>query len=105
MWADLEPLSGPRVFGCARWRKDRVNISSELAQGRPAWGAPIARSTDLFTVLLMTIMGQSPSNQNQLNTTYAPIKYPACNFVRKEFSISEKREFADYQAVTPLSNT
>ncbi len=28
---DLEPLSGPRVFGYARCRNDRVNVSSELA--------------------------------------------------------------------------
>ncbi len=29
--ADLEPISGPRVFGHARWRKDWVKVSSELA--------------------------------------------------------------------------
>ncbi len=29
--ADLEPLSGPRFFGYARWRKDRVKVSSEPA--------------------------------------------------------------------------
>ncbi len=34
--ADLEPLSGPRVFGHVRWRKGWVNVSSELAQGRRA---------------------------------------------------------------------
>ncbi len=39
--ADLEPLSGPRVFGCGRWRKDWVKDSSELAQDRRAWGASI----------------------------------------------------------------
>ncbi len=43
MWAtaiqaDLEPLSGPRVFGYARWRKDWVNVSSELAQDPRALG-------------------------------------------------------------------
>ncbi len=32
--ADLEPISGPRVFGHAQWRKDWVNVSSELAQDR-----------------------------------------------------------------------
>ncbi len=32
--ADLEPISGPRVFGHARWRKDWVKVSSELAQDR-----------------------------------------------------------------------
>ncbi len=37
--ADLEPLSGPRVFGHARWRKDWVKVSSELAQDRRAWSA------------------------------------------------------------------
>ncbi len=39
--ADLEPLSGPRVFGHARWRKDWVKFSSELAQDRRAWGASV----------------------------------------------------------------
>ncbi len=31
---DLEPLSGPRVFGYAQWNKDWVQVSSELAQDR-----------------------------------------------------------------------
>ncbi len=30
--ADLEPISIPRVFGHARWRKDWVKVSCELAQ-------------------------------------------------------------------------
>ncbi len=30
--ADLEPISGPRVFGHARWRKDWVKVSCELAK-------------------------------------------------------------------------
>ncbi len=34
---NLEPLSGPRVFGHVRWRKDWVKFSSELAQNRRAW--------------------------------------------------------------------
>ncbi len=34
--ADLEPISGPRVFGHARWRQDWVKVSSELAQDRRA---------------------------------------------------------------------
>ncbi len=29
--ADLEPLSGPRVLGHAHWRKDWVEVFSELA--------------------------------------------------------------------------
>ncbi len=37
--ADLEALFRPRVFGHARWRKDWVNVSSELAQDRRAWSA------------------------------------------------------------------
>ncbi len=37
--ADLEPISGPRVFGHARWRKDWVKVSSELAQDRRTLGA------------------------------------------------------------------
>ncbi len=32
--ADLEPLSGPRVFGHARWRMDWVKVTCELAQDR-----------------------------------------------------------------------
>ncbi len=28
--ADLEPLSGQRVFGFVRWREDWVKVSSEL---------------------------------------------------------------------------
>ncbi len=39
--ADLEPISGPRVFGHARWRKDWVKVSSELAQDRRAWIASV----------------------------------------------------------------
>ncbi len=39
--ADLEPLSGPRTFGHARWRKDWVKVSSELAQDRRAWNASV----------------------------------------------------------------
>ncbi len=39
--ADLEPLSGPRVFGHARWRKDWVKVSSELAHNRRAWSAAV----------------------------------------------------------------
>ncbi len=39
--ADLEPISGPRVFGHARWRKDCVKVSSELAQDRRAWSASL----------------------------------------------------------------
>ncbi len=30
--ADLEPITGPRVFDHAQWRKDWVKVSSELAQ-------------------------------------------------------------------------
>ncbi len=37
--ADLEPISGPRVFGHVRWRKDWVKVSSEVAQDRRAWSA------------------------------------------------------------------
>ncbi len=39
--ADLEPLIRPRVFGHARWRKDWVKVSSELAQDRRARSAPV----------------------------------------------------------------
>ncbi len=31
--ADLEPLPGPRDFVHARWKKDRVKVHSEVAQG------------------------------------------------------------------------
>ncbi len=36
--ADMEPLSGPWVFGYAQWRKNWVKVSSVLAR---AWGASI----------------------------------------------------------------
>ncbi len=36
--ADLEPLSGLRYFGHARWTKGWAKASSELAQDRRAWG-------------------------------------------------------------------
>ncbi len=39
--ADLKPISRPRVFGHARWRKDWVKVSSELVQDRRAWSASI----------------------------------------------------------------
>ncbi len=34
-------LSGPRVFGHARWRKDWVKVSSELAQDHRVWSASV----------------------------------------------------------------
>ncbi len=37
----LEPLSGPRVYGYARWRKDWVKVFSEFAQDCRALGASI----------------------------------------------------------------
>ncbi len=37
----LGALSGPRVFGFTRWRKDWVDVSSGLVQGRRAWGASV----------------------------------------------------------------
>ncbi len=39
--ANLEPISGPPAFGHARWRSDRVKVSSELAQDRRAWSASV----------------------------------------------------------------
>ncbi len=39
--ADLEPISGPRVFGHTRWRKDWEKVFSELAQDRRAWSASV----------------------------------------------------------------
>ncbi len=39
--ADLESQSGRRVFGHARWRKDRVKIPSELARDRQPWNASV----------------------------------------------------------------
>ncbi len=39
--ASLEPLTGLRVFGYARWRKVWVKVSSELAQDRRAWSASV----------------------------------------------------------------
>ncbi len=62
-------------------------------------GQSIARSSDWYTSLLI-ITGQNTSNQNPLIITIALINYPVRSFVRQEFSISEKREFADYQVAT-----
>ncbi len=55
----------------------------------------------------MLIKGQDPANQNLLIITIALINYTACSFVINEFSISEKREFAEYQAVagSPYAET
>ncbi len=39
--ADQEPISVPRIFGHARWRKDWVKVSSDLAQDRRARGASV----------------------------------------------------------------
>ncbi len=39
--ADVDLLSGPRVFGHTRWRKDWVKVSSELVQDRRAWSASV----------------------------------------------------------------
>ncbi len=39
--ADLEPLSGPLLFGYAQWRKDWVKVSSELSQDRRARSASV----------------------------------------------------------------
>ncbi len=32
----LEPISGPRIFGHALWRKDLIKVSGEIAQDRRA---------------------------------------------------------------------
>ncbi len=34
---NLEPLFRPQVFGCPRWRKGWVQISSELERGASTW--------------------------------------------------------------------
>ncbi len=39
--ADLEPVTGSRVFGYAQWRQDWVKVSSEPEQDRRAWSASI----------------------------------------------------------------
>ncbi len=39
--ANLESISGSRVFGHARWRKDWVKESSELAQDRRVWSSSV----------------------------------------------------------------
>ncbi len=39
--AYLEPFSGPQVFGYARWRKDTVKVSSDLAQEHRVWSASV----------------------------------------------------------------
>ncbi len=39
--AGLEPISDPRIFGHARWRRDWMKVSSELAQDRRAWSASV----------------------------------------------------------------
>ncbi len=44
--ANLEPLSEPRIFGHARWRKDWVKVSSDLAQYRRAWSASVRDVVD-----------------------------------------------------------
>ncbi len=46
--ADLEPISGQRVFGHARWRKDWVKVSSELEQDRRAWSASVRDVANAF---------------------------------------------------------
>ncbi len=46
--ADLEPTSGLRVFDHARWRKEWVKVSSELAQDRRAWGASVRGVVNLI---------------------------------------------------------
>ncbi len=38
---NFEHLSGPLVFGYARWRKHCTKESCELAQDRRAWGASV----------------------------------------------------------------
>ncbi len=39
--AGLETLTGPRVFGNARWREDCAKVPSELAQDRQARSASV----------------------------------------------------------------
>ncbi len=42
MKADMKSLSGPQVFGYyARWSKEWVKVSSELAQDSRAWNASV----------------------------------------------------------------
>ncbi len=53
----------------------------------------IIRSTDMYLFQLMMVMGWNPGNQSLWINTIALIKYPSSGF-----SISEKREFADYRS-------
>ncbi len=39
--ADLEQLTGPQVFVHARWRKNWLKVSSEVAQDRRTWSASV----------------------------------------------------------------
>ncbi len=42
----LTRMLGQRFFGCARWRNDFINLSSELAMDRRAWGASFWDAVD-----------------------------------------------------------
>ncbi len=69
----LEPLSGPRVFGHAQWRKDWVKVFSELAQDRRAWSTSVHVVVNSIGDAGSTRPGWMPT-QVQLSKTVLKIK-------------------------------
>ncbi len=68
--AELEPLSSPRVFGHALWRKDWVNVSSELTQDRQTWSDSVRDVVTSIANTGSTRSGGMPT-QVQISTVSA----------------------------------
>ncbi len=69
---DLEHTSGPRAFSCSHWRKDPIEVSSEIRQDHRILG-----SLTWYVVNLMMIgqpaYGESPHKfiQPRASTVYS----------------------------------
>ncbi len=77
--ADLEPISGPRVFGQARWRKDWVKVSSELTQDRRAWSTSVRDVVNAAGDAGSTRPGSMPTQVQDLNPCRALVGHSYCS--------------------------
>ncbi len=71
--ADLKPLSGLQVFDHARWRKDWVNVSSELPQDSRAWSASVWDVVNSIGYAGSTRLGLMPTQVKQVMRQPKPL--------------------------------
>ncbi len=76
---DLEPLSRPRIFGYALWRKEWVKVSSELVQDCRFWGP--SYWGNLIDNAGFTRPGECRNKQKQLNLPFLHRLYVGGTFL------------------------